>query len=174
MTGSDTIVWQGRFLEMHVAPHGSSGRWEYVKRTRGVQAAVILALTDARDVVLVEQYRAPLDRVCIEFPAGLIGDEQQGEDGLASAKRELIEETGFQAQTWEAIGSFASSPGMVGEEFLFYRATGLTKVGPGGGVDGENITVHVVPLEKVADFLMSARQRGIAVDTRLLMLLKLV
>lgn len=169
-----TLLWQGRFLEMHAAPWGDGGRWEYVKRVRGIDAAVILALTDAGELVLVEQYRPPLGAPCIELPAGLVGDEAAGEDPLASAKRELLEETGFEATCWEAFGRFASSPGMIGEIFHFFRATGLRRVAPGGGTASEAITVHVVPLADVPAFLEVARARGCAVDTRLLIALKLV
>ena len=169
-----TAVWEGQFLEMHVAPFGSSGRWEYVKRVRGIQAAVILALTEAREIVLVEQYRPPLGRTCIELPAGLVGDETRGEAVLDSAQRELMEETGFAAEHWELIGEFASSPGMVGEMFHFYRATGLTRSGAGGGTESEDILVHVVPLATLADFLAACRLRGCAIDTRLLIGLGLV
>ena len=167
-------VWQGKFLEAHVAPWGDGGQWEFVKRTRGIQAAVIVALTDLHELVLVEQYRPPLGRPCIELPAGLVGDETEGEDIFDSARRELLEETGYEADEWEAFGEFASSPGMVGEIFHFYRATGLKRVGPGGGVDNEGIVVHVVPLDGIAAFLQSARARGCVVDTRLLILLSLV
>ncbi len=171
---SDETVWQGRFIEVHVAPWGDGGQWEYVKRARGIQAAVILALTDDREIVLVEQYRPALRQACIELPAGLVGDEMHGEEVFASAQRELIEETGFEAEHWEAFGEFASSPGMVGEIFHFYRATGLRRVGPGGGVDNEGIIPHVVPLSGLADFMAAARARGCIIDTRLLIALSLV
>ncbi len=172
MTG--TPAWCGQFLEMHVVPYGDGGRWEYVKRVRSVQAAVVLALTAAGEVVLVEQYRPPLGRSAIEFPAGLVGDETEGEEALHSARRELFEETGYEADCWEAIGEFASSPGMVGESFHFFRATGLQRTGAGGGVGSEGITTHLVPLADIAAFLAAARARGCAIDTRLLMLLTLV
>ncbi len=167
-------VWQGRFLEAHVAPWGEGGQWEYVKRTRGIQAAVILALTAAHEIVLVEQYRPPLGRPCIELPAGLVGDETEGEAVFASARRELHEETGFEAAHWEAIGEFASSPGMVGEIFHLYRATGLARTGAGGGVANEGIVVHVVPVPAMPAFIAEARARGCAIDTRLLIGLALV
>ena len=167
--GSDAeTVWTGKFLEMRVAPWGSAGRWEYVRRTRGIQAAVIIALTDAREIVLVEQYRPHLGRPCIELPAGLVGDETQGESTFVSARRELYEETGFEAARWESIGEFASSPGMVGEIFHLYRATGLTRTGHGGGTASEGITPHMVSLADLPAFLESARTRGCAIDTRLL------
>lgn len=169
-----TLLWQGRFLEVHAAPWGEGGRWEYVKRVRGIDAAVILALTEARELVLVEQYRPPLGCPCIELPAGLVGDDTPGEDPLETARRELWEETGFEADQWEPFGTFASSPGMIGEIFHFYRATGLRRVGAGGGTASEGIAVHVVPLPEVPAFLEAARARGCAIDTRLLIALDLV
>ncbi len=54
------------------------GTWEYVSRARGIQAAVILAIDDG-EVILVEQYRVPLGKRCLELPAGLVGDEEEGE-----------------------------------------------------------------------------------------------
>jgi ADP-ribose pyrophosphatase len=167
-------VWRGQFLEMHVAPHGSSGRWEFVKRVNGISAAVILAITDRREILLVEQYRAPLGCPVIELPAGLVGDEEAGESALSSARRELEEETGFRAEHWEDFGIFASSPGMIGEIFHFYRATGLSRVGPGGGHEGEGIIPHVVPLADVPAFIAAARARGCIIDTRLLIALPLL
>jgi ADP-ribose pyrophosphatase len=167
-------AWQGKFLEMHVVPWGDGGRWEFVKRVHGISAAVILGLTDAGEIVLVEQYRAPLGRPCIELPAGLVGDEMAGEDPFESARREFLEETGFEADRWEALGEFASSPGMIGEVFHFYRATGLRRMGPGGGHAGEGIVPHVVPLADVPAFLEAARARGCMVDTRLLICLPLL
>ncbi|MFQ3595641.1 MAG: NUDIX hydrolase [Sphingomonadaceae bacterium] len=174
MTMAGRCVWRGKFLEMHVAPWGSSGQWEYVKRVNGIAAAVILALTDDREIVLVEQFRAPLGMPCIELPAGLVGDQAAGEDPLVSARRELEEETGFQAERWEHFGAFASSPGMIGEIFHFYRATGLTRVGPGGGEEGEGITPHVVPVAELPAFMAAARARGCMLDTRLLIGLSLL
>ncbi len=168
------VVWRGRYLEMHVVPYGDGGQWEYARRARQIGAAVILALTDDNEVLLVEQYRPPLGRPCIELPAGLIGDEADGEDPLESARRELIEETGFAASQWEYVGEFASSPGAMGEIFHFYRATGLRQVGAGGGVAGEAISVHKVALAAVPAFVAAARARGCAIDTRLLLALQLV
>lgn len=170
---SDPVVWRGRFLEARVAPWGDGGVWEYVTRVRRIAAAVILALTDAREIVLVEQYRPPLGRRCLELPAGLIGDEDAGEAARASAERELMEETGFAAAHWQAIGEFASSPGMIGETFHLFRATGLTRQGPGGGVPGEAIDVHVVALDALPDFIAAARARDVMIDTRLLLALRL-
>jgi ADP-ribose pyrophosphatase len=148
----------------------ASRRWEYATRARNIRAAVILAL-DAGHVVLVEQYRVPLGKFCLELPAGLIGDETEGEEALASAQRELEEETGYRAAQWEDLGEFYSSPGMLGESFTLVRATGLTKVGEGGGTASEDIVVHRVPLDKIAETIAEHRARGHGIDVRLLMLL---
>jgi ADP-ribose pyrophosphatase len=164
---SETIVWQGRFV---VAK--TRGKWEYVGRARNIRAAVILAVEDGH-VLLVEQFRVPLGRACIELPAGLIGDgdDDPGESTETAAARELEEETGYRAAKMETIGEFWSSPGMVTESFTLLRASGLTKVGPGGGTAGENITVHRVALDRLEEFLAERRAMGDAIDVRLLTLL---
>ncbi|MDO9488973.1 MAG: NUDIX hydrolase [Sphingomonadaceae bacterium] len=168
MPGAKT-VWSGTYIQAIV-----EGRWEYVKRTRGISAAVILALTDDDEVVLVEQPRVPLGRRCLELPAGLVGDESEGEDAAVSAERELEEETGFAADHWEELGEFASSPGMVGETFRLFRATGLRRIGAGGGVSHEEIVTHVVKLAEVPAFVAARRADGCAIDVKLLAVLPYV
>jgi ADP-ribose pyrophosphatase len=166
---TDTLQWRGKYLEVH-----KTGTWEYAARTAGIGAAVILALTDAREVVLVEQYRVPLARNCIELPAGLVGDDTAGEAPERAAARELHEETGFTAVRWEDLGDFATSPGMSTEMFRLFRAHGLVRTGAGGGVEGEGITVHVVPLADVSGWLAAQRARGCVIDCRLVAVLGLV
>lgn len=161
--------WQGRYIKVNV-----KGSWEYVSRPNGVRAAVILALDegeDGRHVILVEQYRVPLGKSCIELPAGLVGDEQEGEAAFDAAERELEEETGYRANQWQDAGEYYSSPGMVSESFSLFVAKDLQKISAGGGVNGENIIVHRVKLDHVPEFLAQKRQEGLAVDVRILMLL---
>ena len=165
MTDPAEIVWQGKYITVR-----RQGTWEYVGRARNIEAVVILAIDDG-NVLLVEQDRVPLGARCLELPAGLVGDETAGEAIETAAARELIEETGYQAGTIETIGRFASSPGMVSETFTLVRATGLTKVGAGGGVAGEGITVHRVPLADVAAFVDAKRAEGVMIDVKLLLLL---
>ncbi len=163
----ERIVWQGRFITAK-----TKGTWEYVGRARGIRAAVILAVDEDDHVILVEQFRVPLGRSCIELPAGLIGDgADSGEDALTAAARELEEETGYRAARMVNLGDYFSSPGMVSESFTLLRAEGLTRVSEGGGVDGENISVHRVALSALPDFVAQRRARGDAIDVKLLLLL---
>ena len=164
----EQIVWQGKYITAK-----TRGRWEYVGRPRNIRAAVILAVDEDDHVLLVEQYRVPLGRPCIELPAGLIGDEAdfEGEDPLDAAGRELVEETGYRADVLEDLGTFWSSPGMVSESFTLVRASQLAKVGEGGGVGGENITVHRVALSDIAAFTAAKRADGCGIDVRVLLLL---
>ena len=98
-----------------------------------IGAVVILAEHDGK-VVLVEQFRVPLGRRCLELPAGLVGDED--DMGVEeTALKELEEETGFGAERIERLGEFYSSPGMASEGFTLVRAHGLSKIGAGGGTD---------------------------------------
>jgi ADP-ribose pyrophosphatase len=163
----EQVEWSGKFVQAR-----RRGRWEYAGRANGIKAAAILAL-DAGEVVLIEQYRVPLGRFCLELPAGLIGDEEgsQGEDWLASAERELEEETGYAAAHWENLGEFYSSPGMLSESFTLVKATGLTRIGEGGGTASEDIVVHRVPLHRVAEFIAGRRAAGVAAEVKLLLLL---
>ena len=164
----EEIVWQGRFITTK-----TRGKWEYVSRARGIKAAVILAVDDGH-VLLVEQFRVPLGKICLELPAGLIGDDTEGEAVELAATRELEEETGYRPARIESLGEFFSSPGMVSESFFFVRAHGLEKVSDGGGVEGENITMHRVALSGITAFIAEKRAAGFAIDAKLLMLLALV
>ena len=165
MSEPEATVWEGKYLAVK-----KRGTWEYVSRTRNIGAAVILAV-DEGAVILVEQFRVPLGRNCLELPAGLIGDEQEGEAVQAAAIRELEEETGYRAARMTELGYYYSSPGMVSEGFCLLRAEGLERTGDGGGVEGENIKVHRVPLAEISAFVAAKRTEGCAIDVRMLLLL---
>lgn len=163
----EQVHWQGKFLAMK-----TRGRWEYVSRTRNIRAAVILA-TDDGHVILVEQFRVALGRRSLELPAGLVGDhdDDADEEAIAAAARELEEETGYRAGKIAAVGEFFSSPGMVTEAFTLFHATDLEKIGEGGGVEDEAITVHRVPIAEIEPFIAARRAEGFGIDTRLLLFL---
>lgn len=87
--------------------------------------ACVLALTDAGDAVMVEQYRYGIDRVLLELPAGAI---DPGEEPLAAAQRELLEETGYRARQWRRLGQLAVEPGRHTNYGHLYVALGCEKV----------------------------------------------
>ena len=163
----EQIAWQGKWITAK-----TRGRWEYVSRARNIRAAVIVPI-DGDEVVLIDQYRVPLGKRCLEFPAGLIGDEDgaEDEDALASAKRELEEDTGYRAGHWRDLGEYQSSPGMVTESFTLLLAQGLERVGEGGGLDGEDIVVHRIKIAHAAQFVAHARASGMAIDVKIILLL---
>lgn len=165
MTDPIETVWEGKFIAAK-----RQGKWEFVSRTRGVSAAVILAVDDGH-VLLVEQPRVPLGRNCLELPAGLVGDGDEGEAADVAATRELEEETGYRAERMVDLGRFHASPGMSSEGFTLLRAEGLTKTGEGGGTEHENIIVHRVRLEDVPRFVEAKRAEGVAIDVKMLLLL---
>ena len=154
--------WEGKYLRIV-----TDGGWEYVERVGGMTAVVIVAVHDGR-FILVEQARVPIGgRRCIELPAGLVGDEDdKGID--ETAIKELEEETGYLAERVERLGKFFSSPGMVAEGYTLVRAHGVR---PGGTKIEEDITVHLVAPDEVASFIAAKRDEGLAIDTKLLLLL---
>jgi ADP-ribose pyrophosphatase len=164
----EKVEWEGKYISAR-----TRGRWEYVTRTRNIRAAVIIAIDDQNRIILVSQFRIPLGKHSLEMPAGLIGDDEggEGEDAAIAAVRELEEETGYRAGRMESLGEFYSSPGMVGESFTLFRAHDLVKVSEGGGLEGEEITVHHVPLPETESFIAARRAEGWGMDSRMMLLL---
>ncbi len=136
--------------------------WYFVERPHPGGVVLLVALTPAGELLLLEQFRPALSRWIIELPAGLVGDDpaNSAEPLLEAAGRELTEETGWSAQRLEIITSCATAPGLASEVITFVRASGLHKVGPGGGVGGEQIRVHAVPLERVPAWLEERVREG--------------
>jgi ADP-ribose pyrophosphatase len=162
MTDART-VYEGKYLRMVVRGH-----WEYVERTHADgMAVIIIAVTPDDDVLFVEQYRVPLQRRTIEMPAGLVGDDVAGDTLEDAAKRELIEETGWEAGRVQVLMTGPTSSGMSSERIAFVRATQLTRVGAGGGVAGEDITVHAIPRAEAPAWLMRKSREGFEVDLKL-------
>ncbi len=157
--------WEGRYLTIQ-----KQGTWEYATRAGDIAAAVIVAIDDGH-ILLVEQFRVPIGRNCLELPAGLVGDETEGESVAVAAGRELEEETGYRADRIEDLGLFYSSPGMTSESFTLVRASGLTRVGDGGGDGDENITVHRVALAEIPAFVAAKRAERVAIDAKMVLIL---
>ncbi|MBP82595.1 MAG: DNA mismatch repair protein MutT [Verrucomicrobiales bacterium] len=158
-------IYRGKFLTYRK----TSANWEYVTRTNARGAVAILALTDDRQVVLTEQYRPPVGRHVIELPAGLVGDIplQEEEPLVTAAKRELKEETGYEAKNWTMLSEGTSSAGLTDEFVTLFYATGLTRMTQGGGVGGENIKVHFVHQSDVINWCRDRQSEGKFVDFKI-------
>lgn len=158
----DTILAEGRFLKLM-----DRGGWEFAAR-RNVSGIVTIAAEYEGRILLVEQYRPPLRRQVIEMPAGLAGDQTGSEEESleTAARRELLEETGFEASRWEEMFAGPLSAGMTTEIVTFFRATDLRRVSDGGGDGTETITVHEIPLEGAFDWLAGQSDSGKLVDPK--------
>jgi ADP-ribose pyrophosphatase len=156
------VLGEGKFVRLVVADG-----WEYAER-KNVTGIVTIAAETAGRIVLVEQYRPPLKADVIELPAGLAGDvpDSAGEELELAARRELEEETGYRAAKWERLFEGPLSAGMTTEVVTFFRATGLTKVGAGGGEGSEQITVHEVPLAGADAWLAAQAEAGKLIDPK--------
>jgi ADP-ribose pyrophosphatase len=155
---------RGRFVELI-----QDGRWEYVRRVGARGAVFVLAATGAGELVLVEQYRVPVRARTLELPAGIFGDEESHADETpeACALRELEEETGFRGARARLLLSGPVAPGLTDEIMYLVRVEGLERVHAGGGVGGEDITVHTVPVARAAAWLDERRRAGLLVEPRI-------
>lgn len=156
------ILFNGRYLRL-CRRQG----WEYAERVNAGAAVIIVALTPDDRLLLVEQARIPVGARSIEMPAGLVGDLHEDEGIEDAARRELLEETGWRAGRIEALMMGPSSAGMSNEQVAFVRAHDLVREGPGGGTEGEGITVHEVPREAAARWLEARRREGYSIDPKL-------
>jgi ADP-ribose pyrophosphatase len=143
--------------------------WGFVERPNARGVVALVAVTREGRLVLVEQRRVPVGASVIELPAGLVGDEAgRASEGLeVAAGRELIEETGYRAGRLEIIARCPTSPGLTSEILLFYLATELDRVGPGGGTADEQIVVHEIALPELRGWLRRREAEGVLVSATL-------
>ncbi len=160
----ETILYESKWLGLY-----RKGHWDYARRPNSDACVGILAITDADEILLVEQFRIPVGKNVIEIPAGLVGDEPefQGESLADSAIRELLEETGYRAGKIDPLLSSPTSAGMTPETTHFFHATELTRETDGGGTPGESITVHKVFLTELRRFLAEKQTAGLMVDFKI-------
>lgn len=157
------VLFNGRWLRLC-----QRGKWEYAERTNPGGAVILIACTPEDKVIFVEQWREPLRQLAIELPAGLVGDEPgNGEEHLLeAARRELLEETGYRCGRLEHYFTGPSSSGMSTETVAVVHAFDLVREHAGGGVAGENITVHEIPRAEAARWLLDKAASGYAVDPK--------
>jgi ADP-ribose pyrophosphatase len=142
------------------------GKWEFAERKKVSGIVGIVAVTDDKKLILIEQFRAPVNRRVIEIPAGLAGDIAGSEDEKLeiAAQRELMEETGYEAKQFTRLTDGAVSAGITSEIVTLFRATGLRRTGKGGGDGSEDIEVHEIPVDKAHEWIQQREKTGAIVD----------
>jgi ADP-ribose pyrophosphatase len=133
---TDEILENGRKVSRDVVRHNGS--------------VVILAIDDTKSkrdpmIVMERQYRHAAREYLFEVPAGKM---EKGEEALAGAKRELLEETGFQAKRWRKMVRYFASPGFLGEWMQVFIAEGLT-LGTAQPEYDEQLEIEMIPLSKL-------------------------
>ena len=159
-----TVLAAGKYLRLV-----KRGHWEYADRHTCSGAVVVVAVTDDRRIVLAEQFRIPLGQNVLELPAGLVGDVagEEHEEMAVAARRELLEETGYEAAEIRWLMRGPTSAGLTSELIDFFLATGLKRIHDGGGVHLESIVVHEVPLDGAAHWLALRAADGMLIDPKI-------
>jgi len=144
--------------------------WEALERVGIGGIVVMVAVTPSGNVILEKQFRPPMGRDVIELPAGLV---EPAESMETAAKRELIEETGWEAKKIAFLAEGPISTGASTETLRAYLCTELEHVGKNGGDDNEIIEVIEVPIEGVQEFLRAEQKNGTLVDLKVFGLVEL-
>jgi ADP-ribose pyrophosphatase len=144
------------------------GTYEFASRRKHSGIVAIVAANGDGKMILIEQFRPPVNKRVIEIPAGLAGDVE-GHEAVAlatAAKRELLEETGYEAKTMKPVGEGPPSAGICDEVITMFVASGLKKTGDGAGDGSEDITLHEIPLSRVPGFLKRKQLEGCLIDLK--------
>ena len=162
-------ISKGKFLELvnidWIDSEGNARRWEAVKRTTGKGIVSIMAITAENEVIFISQFRPPVGKEVVEFPAGLC--DQEGETLEERALIELQEETGYQASKIEKLFAGSVSAGLSPEFLTVFWATDLKFVGKKDGREERGITVYKIPLEEAEKWLRGKEKEGMLIDVKL-------
>ena len=147
-------VFRGKLLQVRRdlvrLPGGASTEREYIEHPGAV---MVIALLETGELVMERQYRYPLRRDILELPAGKI---DAGEQPLACARRELLEETGYAASIWRYLATIHPVVGYSDERIEIYLAQGLTQQGASPD-DDEHLEVFRLPLATALDWVREGR-----------------
>lgn len=149
-------IFEGRVISLRVddvvLPNGRESKRELVEHPGGVS---VLAVTEEGKIVLVEQYRKPMELTTLEIPAG---KREKGEEPIVTAMRELEEETDYTCERLEFIHQFYTSPGFADELLYVYEAIGLKKNDKEVSLDeDEFVEIMEVTLEEALDLIKIGR-----------------
>lgn len=162
MSEEQITLYTGKYLALV-----KEGHWEYADRVGATGGAIVVAVTPEQKLLVVEQYRIPVHCRTIELPAGITGDEGEKESDAEAARRELLEETGYEAAKIKSLVRGPASSGLTSETVTLFLATDLKRVHAGGGIANEKITVHEAPLDEIDAWLDRKRAEGCLIDPKL-------
>ena len=158
-----TLIYKGRVFSVETGkrrfPNGQEHEVEIVRHAASV---VLIPIQDDGRVVIVRQYRAPLDRETWEFPAGRLNDGESADD---AARRECEEETGYVPNQLERLRELYPAPGFCDESLIFFRASDLRPPpadSPHKRDEDEDITTRTVTVTEARAML----ERGEIVDLK--------
>jgi ADP-ribose pyrophosphatase len=167
-------LYEGTFLRfVTITYNDSSGtvrEWEAFERSNCKGIVAIVPVTDDQEVLLIRQFRPPVNSYVIEFPAGL---NDKGDTLEEAARRELLEETGYSANNFIFLAEGPLSSGASGEILTVYLATGLTFRGIGERDETENIEVLKVPIGSLSQKLSILQSQGNYIDLKILGLMEI-
>lgn len=167
-------VYEGNFLKFVIAAYTDSRgflmEWEFIERVNCNGIVAIVPVTGAHEVLLIRQFRPPVNRHVIEFPAGL---NDKGDTIEEAARRELLEETGYYAGRMIFLTEGPLSSGASGEILSVYLAQDLEFRGAVKRDETEDIEVIKIPIDTVFDHLYAFRSQGDYVDLKILGLIEL-
>ncbi len=166
-------LWTGKFLRtvlIKYSAHCNSSNtvetrdWESIERVNCSGIVGIVPVTDSGEIILIRQFRPPVNGYVVELPAGLC---DIGESLEEAAKRELIEETGYSAGSMRFLVKGPMSSGSSAEMLNVFVATDLTYVGIGKRDETENIEVLKIPSENCAPSLLKMQADGSVIDLKI-------
>ncbi|MDR7072622.1 NUDIX hydrolase [Fictibacillus barbaricus] len=150
-TVSKEQIYSGKIIDLYVEevelPNKKIGKREIVKHPGAV---AVLAVTEEGKILMVEQFRKPLEKTIVEIPAGKL---EKGEDPLECAKRELLEETGYSCKKIESIGSFYTSPGFADELIHLYFTDSLINKGEQMTDEDEFVNVLEISIDEAKEMM---------------------
>jgi ADP-ribose pyrophosphatase len=149
--GADYKIFSTHFIDASHPPTGKTKRFSIIEAVDWVN---VIALTPDDRVVLVRQYRAGSDAICLEIPGGMVDD---GESPLEAAARELEEETGYTAKCWKPIGTVLPNPAIQGNRLHSFLALDAEATSSQRLDTSEVIAIDVVPLVDVQQMLRDGR-----------------
>jgi ADP-ribose pyrophosphatase len=161
MSNARDVLCEGRHM-VFLRRNG----WEYVEHRTAPEAAMVVALTDRDEIVLAEEFRPPMNAPVVSLPAGLIGDEGP-EDAIDAARRELAEETGYAAASWQRLARGPGSAGQSSEMVTFFLARPAVLAGGQAAHDAGKIRVHVVPVAGLREWAQKREAEGKVIDPKI-------